>query len=67
MKISAFISELQALQEEHGDVEVNVFDPDKSADGTLEATEARIVIAMGDDDKATGITIVDLETALAFA
>lgn len=66
MKISGFILKLQEVLEKHGDVDVCVFEPDNFKEGELVEGPAVISQSVDLDGKVTGITIVDIETAMSF-
>lgn len=64
--LSSFISKLQNVLNEHGDVYVNVFKPESFEDGELETTPAFITLSEDSNEKVSGVTIVDEETAVSF-
>ena len=63
MKISQVVKLLEMIKEMDGDVEVNVFDPDKLAEGHGVEIEAFLTLsAMADGSKT--VIFTDKETAM---
>lgn len=66
MKASETIKQLQKLIKDHGDLEVNVFDPDKLHNGEIVECDYRICINCDKNNKPQYFAFVDRETALGF-
>lgn len=66
MKISKFIKQLETIKKKHGDIDVNVFEPEQFQDGVLQECQAHLSLLEGDDGKVKCVTVVDSETKLAF-
>lgn len=66
LKISDLIEQLEGIKKEHGDVPVNVFDPDEMEQSCFAATPAYIALEADAKDKVIGVTICDYESAMAF-
>ena len=63
MKITQLITDLQKIQDKHGDLDVDLW-----ADELEEASEfAGVATVMNIGNKATGVTLCGPETLLAFS
>lgn len=62
MKASQFIDKLQSLINKHGDLPVNVFDPDDLEQGKMTECQAHITISCDENDNPVSFTVCDSET-----
>lgn len=65
-KISEFIKQLEEIKSEHGDIPVQVFNPENLVQGDLLEEEAFFVLQEDIEENVLGVTIVDKETSSSF-
>jgi hypothetical protein len=63
MKISEMIAGLMKIQNVHGDLPVNVFDPEKFAEQLGVEVEAALSLSEDENEKVVSVIIIDKETA----
>jgi hypothetical protein len=59
MKISEFVKELQKIKKAHGDIEVNMLDPESLVNGECAKVDVSLALGGEDADSVTEVTIID--------